>query len=156
MTTTTDDEGSRRAIPPVPRLKDQAERMRARAAGRGETMSRAEALEALARLMGLRDWNTLRALAARGPEGAPLEAEEKVWARVMGAGPVAAKVLRVREGGKPGLWRIEVAFAAPLVAGDRLPAVFEGRERMSAEIDGNGISAGRLSSGAPHLALELR
>ena len=101
-------------VPPVPRLKDQAARLRARAQARGEAMSHAQSLEALARLMGRADWNTLRAAAVAGPAGAPLAAEEKVWARYMGSAPIKAKVLAVRAGAKPGLWRVQIAFAEAL------------------------------------------
>ena len=142
-------------VPPLPRLKDQAARLRARAEARGEAMTRAQALEALARLMGHADWNTLRAAATRGPDGAPLQAEEKVWARYMGSAPIRAKVLRVREGARPGLWRVWIAFAEPLT-GKGLPAVLEDRGRLSAEIDGAGASVGRRSDGTAHLTLELR
>ncbi|MGG7566608.1 glyoxalase superfamily protein [Rhodovulum sp. DZ06] len=151
----TTEHAGRRPVPPVPRLKDQAARLRARAHARGEEMSASQALEALARLMGAPDWNTLRASAVKGPEGAPLEAEEKVWARYMGSDPVRAKVLRVALGEKPGLWRVQIQFLESR-EGKNLSPVHLSRERVQADVDGAGVSVGRLSSGIPHLALELR
>lgn len=141
-------------LPPVPRLKDQAARLRARAIARGEEMSAAGALEALAQIMGFRDWNTLRAMAVRAPADAPVQPERKVLARYMGSAPIRARVMRVEPGAQDGLWRVWLRFDESR-AGKGLPAVLESRVRVHADVDAAGVSVGRRSDGVPHLRIEL-
>ena len=56
---------------PEPRDKAMARHLRAALADRGVTVSHAEALELVARQLGMRDWNTLAAASSRDPGGGP-------------------------------------------------------------------------------------
>ncbi len=139
-------------LPGLDRLKDQARRMRARAAARGAPITHSAALERLARALGCRDWNTLRGLAARRPEGAPAAPGERVALRYMGV-PAQGRVQTVRAADDgPGLWRVALDLDAPMTvcAPGGIPVV---RRRIMATVDGDGVSRDRRSDGTPHLAL---
>jgi hypothetical protein len=137
--------------PPLARIKDQARRMRTRTVAKGAPLSQAQALEKLARMLGHRDWNTLRALAARTPEGAPLSVGDRVRLRYLGV-PADARVRSVQEGEEDGLWRIALDLSGPL----SIPTA-EGidltRRRLHALVDRKGVSPARRSDGVPHLEL---
>jgi hypothetical protein len=144
-----------KTIPPLTRLKDQARRMRARSDAKGDPMTQAEALEKLARMLGRRDWNTLRAEVAHTPDGAPVGVGDKVRLRYMGV-PADGKVIAVAEAaaadGDGPLWSLEIALTAPVT----IPSA-EGmdltRRRLRATVDKSGVTPARRSDGTPHLAL---
>lgn len=138
-------------IPPLARLKDQAGRMRARAVAKGETMSQAEALEKLARMLGQRDWNTLRALSAQTPEGAPVSVGDRVRLRYLGV-PAEARVRSVHEGDEAGLWQVVLDLSGPLSI-PTADGIELTRRRLHAAVDKKGVSPACRSDGVPHLEL---
>ena len=138
-------------IPPLARLKDQAGRVRARAEARGEAMSQAEALEKFAKMLGRRDWNTLRALAAHTPEGAPASVGDRVRLRYLGV-PAEGRVRSVHEGEEDGLWRIALDLSGPLSV-PTAEGIDLTRRRLRAVVDCKGVSPARRFDGVPHLEL---
>lgn len=137
--------------PPLARLKDQAGRMRARAAAEGRTMTRAEALEKLARLLGHRDWNTLHAAAAHVPEGAPVKTGDRLRLRYMGVA-AEGRVRSVHDGAAEGLWRVVIDLPAPLTI-PTADGIDLTRRRLHGDVDAKGLSPARRSDGTPHLDL---
>jgi hypothetical protein len=142
-----------KTIPPLTRLKDQARRMRARSDAKGDPMTQAEALEKLARMLGRRDWNTLRAEVAHTPDGAPVSVGDKVRLRYMGV-PADGKVIAVAEADGDGrLWSLQIALTAPVTV-PSAEGIDLTRRRLRATVDKSGVtSARRRSDGTPHLAL---
>jgi hypothetical protein len=94
--------------------KTQAKRLRAALADDGVAVSHSRALELVARLHGVRDWNTLSA--APKPQGAP-GAPFAIGDRVAGTfndAPAQGRVIGLSETIKPDLWRVTVAFDPPV------------------------------------------
>ncbi|MGM4980389.1 MULTISPECIES: glyoxalase superfamily protein [unclassified Rhizobium] len=140
--------------PSIDELKVQARRLRQAMAERGDDMSHSAALELIAKQHGLRDWNTLSALAAK-PNDRP-DAPFAVGAAVRGrylnqafTGKVLA--LSAKSGG---LYKITIHFDEPVdvVAFESFSAF---RQRINAQVDADGISPRKTSNGVPHLVLDI-
>jgi len=140
--------------PSIDELKVQARRLRQAMAERGDDMSHSAALELIAKQHGLRDWNTLSALAAK-PNDRP-DAPFAVGAAVRGrylnqafTGKILA--LSAKSGG---LYKITIHFDEPVdvVAFESFSAF---RQRINAQVDADGISPRKTSNGVPHLVLDI-
>lgn len=128
--------------------------MRQAMSEQGTVLPHAAALELLARQHGMRNWNTLFALAER-PVAQSLPFA--VGARVKGSylrQPFEGKVLSLSTlpGGK--LFKIVIEFDTPVevVTFERFSAY---RRRITAQIDENGISPRKTSDGVSHLVLNI-
>jgi len=140
--------------PSIDELKVQARRLRQAMAERGDDMSHSAALELIAKQHGLRDWNTLSALAAKPNDrpDAPFAVDAAVRGRYLNqafTGKVLA--LSAKSGG---LYKITIHFDEPVdvVAFESFSAF---RQRINAQVDADGISPRKTSNGVPHLVLDI-
>ncbi|WFU09948.1 glyoxalase superfamily protein [Rhizobium sp. CB3090] len=140
--------------PSIDELKAQAKRLRQAIAERGGDITHSAALELVAKQYGLRDWNTLSALAAKpnAVPSAPVAVGTAVRGRYLNQ-PFTGKVLALSEQ-SGGLHRITIHFDAPVdvVTFESFSAF---RQRINAQIDANGISPRKTSDGVPHLVLDI-
>lgn len=140
--------------PSIDDLKAQAKRLRGAMEASGTPISHSAALELVARQYGVRDWNTLSALAGR-PNAAPLAALT-VGARVSGRylnQPFTGRILALGEQ-SGGLHRLTLHFDEPVdvVTFESFSAF---RQRVNAQVDENGVSPRRTSNGLPQLVLDI-
>ncbi|MBB3608871.1 glyoxalase superfamily protein [Rhizobium sp. BK602] len=142
--------------PSIDELKAQAKRLRHAMHERGDDVTHSAALELLARQHGLRDWNTLSALAARPNAAPPPHLPFGVGSAIRGRylnQPFTGKVLALSA--QPGgLYRITIHFDEPVdvVTFESFSAF---RRRINAQIDADGISPRKTSDGVPHLVLDV-
>jgi hypothetical protein len=142
------------AYPTIEELKSQAKRLRQAMETRGTAISHSAALELVAQQHGLRDWNTLSALATR-PNEEPIAALS-VGAQVRGRylnQAFSGKILALSAHGG-GLHKITIHFDEPVdvVTFESFSAF---RQRINAQVDGNGVSPRKTSNGVPHLVLDI-
>ncbi len=93
--------------------KTQAKRLRTALADDGVAVSHSRALELVARLHGVRDWNTLSAEAPAPDNAAPFAIGDRV-AGTFNENPAQGRVIGMSETIKPDLWRVTVAFDPPV------------------------------------------
>ncbi|KAA1177957.1 hypothetical protein FP026_22405 [Rhizobium tropici] len=140
--------------PSIDELKAQARRLRQAMAERGDDMSHSMALELVAKQHGLRDWNTLSALATKSNDGpdAPFDVGSAVRGRYLNQ-PFTGKVLAM-SAKSGGLYRITIHFDEPVdvVEFESFSAF---RQRINAQVDADGISPRKTSNGVPHLVLDV-
>ena len=133
--------------------KTQAKRLRAAMAERGTAISHSEALEAVARQHGAKDWNTLHARIGNRPPGPPIEVGQTVEGAYLGR-PVRGEVKSVRAMADGSMFEVSLELDEPVNVSD-----FESfevlRRRLRATIRRSGETVEKISSGAPHLALKL-
>lgn len=133
-------------------LKSEARAMRDANAVTGKTMTQAQALEAVARKHGYRDWNTASAV-AQDVGQAPVTVgqhvtgtylKQKFSARVLGTSILSA--------GR--YYRVTLHFDTPVdvVTFDSFSAL---RRRVTTRVDAQGVSPERTSDGEPHVRLDL-
>ena len=142
------------AYPAIEDLKSQAKRLRQAMETRGTAISHSAALELVAQQHGVRDWNTLSALARR-PNEEPITAlfvGSQVRGRYLNQ-PFSGKILALSAHGG-GLHKITIHFDEPVdvVTFESFSAF---RQRINAQVDGNGVSPRKTSNGVPHLVLDI-
>jgi len=142
------------AYPTIEELKSQAKRLRQAMEARGTAISHSAALELVAQQHGVRDWNTLSALATR-PNEEPIAAicvGSLVRGRYLSQ-PFTGKILALSAHGG-GRHNITIHFDEPVdvVTFESFSAF---RQRINAQIDGNGVSPRKTSNGVPHLVLDI-
>lgn len=142
------------AYPTIEELKSQAKRLRQAMETRGTAISHSAALELVAQQHGVRDWNTLSALATR-PNEEPIAALS-VGAQIRGRylnQTFSGKILALSAHGG-GLHKITIHFDEPVdvVTFESFSAF---RQRINAHVDGNGVSPRKTSNGVPHLVLDI-
>ncbi|WP_377512775.1 glyoxalase superfamily protein [Octadecabacter sp. R77987] len=133
-------------IPPLATLKDQARRLRADLTARGHDTTHAQALEMLAHQMGLRDWNTLAALAGRTNAPTPLTLGARITGRYLGH-DVAGTVLAIAAHG--GLTRLTIKLDEPVDV-VRFDSFSSLRRRITVSLNDDGETPQRTSDGQPH------
>lgn len=143
------------AYPTIEELKSQAKRLRQAMEARGTAISHSAALELIARQHGVRDWNTLSALATRPNEEpiAAISVGSLVRGRYLNQ-PFTGKVLALAAQPGGGLHKITIHFDEPVdvVTFESFSAF---RQRINAQVDSNGVSPRKTSNGVPHLVLEI-
>ncbi len=139
----------------IDELKSQAKRLRDAMAGSGTPVSHGAALELVAKSHGVRDWNTLSALAARSDnaEATPAAVGAHVSGEYLGQ-RFTGCVLAFSRLSQSGYYTITLHFDEPVdvVTFDSFSAF---RQRVNATIDGKGVSPRQTSNGRPHLVLDL-
>ncbi|MFV0513668.1 MAG: glyoxalase superfamily protein [Jhaorihella sp.] len=130
-------------------LKAQARRLRSRLADHGTAISHSQSLELVARQNGARDWNTLRALAARPDRNRPLAIGDRVAGTYLGQ-PFTGHVHGLSQAENPSCQRITVRFDEPVdvVRFDSFSAF---RRQVSATIGANGQSVHKTSDGVAQM-----
>ncbi|MBY5808560.1 glyoxalase superfamily protein [Rhizobium leguminosarum] len=141
--------------PVIEELKNQAKRLRQAMNDRGTPLTHSAALEMIARQHGVRDWNTLAALAAK-PNAAP-KTRLFVGAHIRGRylnQPFTGEVLALSALPGGDLHRITIRFDKPVdvVTFESFSAF---RQRVNAQIDAAGVSPRKTSNGVLHLVLDL-
>ena len=140
--------------PSIDELKAQAKRLRQAMEARGSALSHSAALELIAQQYGARDWNTLSALATR-PNAEPvslLSVGVQVRGRYLNQ-PFSGRILALAQT-NGGLHKITIHFDEPVdvVTFESFSAF---RQRINAQVDGNGISPRKTSNGLPQLVLDI-
>lgn len=137
-------------LPPVAELKAQAKRLRQQLSTDNPNFSHGAALEAVAKLHGFANWNTLRAIAERPNAPRVLTIGDRV-AGVYLKQPFEGVVRGVEALGA-GHQRLTIVFDEPVdvVTFDSFSAF---RSRIRVVVDEDGVSPAKLSSGEPHLVL---
>ena len=140
--------------PSIDELKVQARRLRQAMIERGDDISHSAALELVAKQYGLRDWNTLSALAAKpnAAPNAPFAVGTAIRGRYLNQ-PFTGKVLAL-SAKSGGLYKISIHFDEPVdvVTFESFSAF---RQRINAQVDADGISPRKTSNGVPHLVLDI-
>ncbi len=143
------------AYPTIEELKSQAKRLRQAMEARGTAISHSAALELIAQQHGVRDWNTLSALATRPNEEpiAAISVGSLVRGRYLNQ-PFTGKVLALAAQPGGGLHKITIHFDEPVdvVTFESFSAF---RQRINVQVDSNGASPRKTSNGVPHLVLEI-
>ncbi|QGX98509.1 hypothetical protein EI983_09540 [Roseovarius faecimaris] len=135
-------------LPPRAELKAQARRLRAAMADQGRPMTHATALETVAHQWGLRDWNTLSALA---PDTAPpWQIGQRVTGRYLGQ-PFKGRIKSVAQTGDSHA-RLTLVFDQPVdvVTSDKFSSL---RRQVTATVNSDGRTVEKTSDGQPHLVL---
>ncbi|MDW3182132.1 MULTISPECIES: glyoxalase superfamily protein [unclassified Roseobacter] len=136
-------------LPSRDALKAQARRLRARLIEAGQPMSHSMALEAVAHQWGMRDWNTLCALAGDAPRTA-WQIGQRVSGRYLGRrfqGVVKAANQRAQ-----GFWRMTIRFDQPVdvVRSEQFSCL---RRQINCSLDARGRSPQKTSDGVPQVIL---
>lgn len=132
----------------IDELKAQAKRLRARLKSTGVQLSHSETLELIAHQHGVRDWNTLRAMAGNRMH---LRVGDRVSGRYLGQ-PFTAEVRGMTKLGDGEQRRVTLQFDAPVDV-VRFDSFSSFRQRVTGEIGWDGRSARRTSDGAPQLVV---
>lgn len=137
------------SIAPVAELKSQAKRLREALKTTGVIVSHSAALELLARQHGVRDWNTLTAIAGNRMH---LRVGDRVKGRYLGQ-PFTAEIRGLTVLGDGAQRRLTLQFDAPVdvVRFDSFSAI---RQRVTGEIGWDGRSTRRTSDGEPQLVVQ--
>lgn len=133
-------------------LRAEARALRAERARAGVTMSHSQALEAVARQHGYRDWNTARAM-LKPPHACPVQVGQAVSGRYLKQA-FTGTVLGVHMLPGAGYFCLTLAFDEPVdvVGFDSFSAL---RRRVRCRVDARGVSPERTSDGMPHMQLML-
>lgn len=136
----------------VDAFKAQAKRLRRQLADTGTEISHSLALELVAQQHGARDWNTLRALAARPGNNQPLAVGDRVSGRYLGQ-PFTGYIHGLEHADPTGHQRITLHFDEPVdvVTFDSFSSF---RQRVSGTINSDGMSPRKTSDGAPQLVVQ--
>jgi len=137
-------------IPSRDVLKTQAKRLRGDLAARGQDISHAAALEAIAHQWGARDWNTLSAQAKTAHSG--WTPGERVSGRYLGHTFIG--VIKSARLSANGYWSLTIRFdeAIDVVTSAQFSSF---RKQVMTTVNGKGISPQKTSDGQPHMVLQL-
>ncbi|WP_420585780.1 glyoxalase superfamily protein [Ruegeria sp.] len=135
-------------IAPIEELKAQARRLREKLRITGVQLSYSEALEMLAHQHGLRDWNTLSAMAGNRMH---LRVGDRVKGRYLGQ-PFTAEIRSLTKLGDGAHRRLTLQFDAPVDVG-RFDSFSSFRQRVTGVIGWDGLSARKTSDGEPQLVV---
>jgi hypothetical protein len=155
-------------LPPRATLKAQAKRLRADLATKGQALTHAQALEAIAHQWGARDWNTLHAAAPEttvettvetsgetsGETGSPkahYAPLQRVTGRYLGH-PFTGHV-KAAQSAHGGFWRLTLVFdkAVDVVTSKHFSAL---RKQVNTTVGPEGHSAEKTSDGQPHMVIQ--
>lgn len=130
-------------------LKAQARRLRSRLADGDTAISHSQSLELVAQQNGARDWNTLRALAARPDNNRPLAVGDRVAGSYLGQ-PFTGYVYGLSHAPNAPYTRITLQFDEPVDV-VRFDSFSSFRQRVSATIGNDGQSVQKTSDGVAQM-----
>lgn len=140
--------------PPIEELKLQARRLRQAMNDHGDAISHSTSLELIAKQYGMRDWNTLSALAAKMSNDTklPLVIGATISGRYLNQA-FTGKILTITER-SDGLYEISIHFDKPVdvVTFESFSAF---RQRITALVDHTGVSPRKTSNGLSQLILDI-
>lgn len=131
-------------------LKAQAKALRAALAASGRDVSHSQSLELLARQHGVRDWNTLHAMAGNAPPGFVLG--QRVAGRYLGQ-HFRGKILAIRSMADDTRLAVTIRFDCPVDV-IRFEGMSNLRSQVNAVIDLDGCTVEKTSDGLPQLMIE--
>jgi len=134
-------------------LKQQAKRLRAGLADQGEGISHSRSLELVAHQHGYKDWNTIHAAIGNQPPPCPLTIGQNVTGRYLGQS-FAGEVIGVQLMIDPGRFRATVQFDDPVDVVE-FESFSNFRSRVTSIINGDGVSAEKLSNGLRQMVIDL-
>ncbi|GAA6191012.1 glyoxalase superfamily protein [Phaeobacter sp. NW0010-22] len=135
-------------IAPVTELKAQAKRLRDKLRGTGVQLSHSESLELVATQHGVRDWNTLHAMAGNK---LLLRVGDRVRGRYLGQ-PFVGEVRALSNIADGSHRRITLHFDKPVDV-VKFDSFSSFRQRVSGEIGWDGRSTRKTSDGEPQLVV---
>ena len=140
-----------RDLPNVDLLKDQAKRLRQSLAATGNAITHSQALEALAGQYGLKDWNTLSALAGAIPNRRSYRVGDRVRGTYLGQ-PFEGRIKGAHALSGGSRHRLTIRFDKPVdvVTFESFSAY---RRQVTCTVDDDGVTASRTSDGRPHMVL---
>ena len=140
--------------PSIEELKLQARRLRQAMSEHGDAISHSTALELVTKQYGVRDWNTLSALASKmnNDTRLPLAIGTTVSGRYLNQA-FTGKILTIAERSDR-LYEITIHFDKPVdvVTFESFSAF---RQRITALVNSAGISPRKTSNGIPQLVLDI-
>ena len=139
-------------MPTIEDLKSQAKRLRASLAN-NSPITHSQALEAVARQHGYKDWNTIHAACGNAPPGPPWQVGQTVTGAYLGK-PVRGTIRSVRSWAEGRMFRITLDLETPVnvSAFDSFEVT---RRRLTATLDRNGETVEKITGGTPQLKLDL-
>lgn len=135
-------------IAPVEELKAQAKRLREKLRQTGISLSHSEALEMVAHQHGVRDWNTLHAMAGNRMR---LRVGDRVEGLYLGQ-PFTAEIRGMTKLGDGAHRRVTLQFDKPVDV-VRFDSFSSFRQRVTGEIGWDGRSPRQTSDGEPQLVV---
>jgi len=142
-----------RDLPSVDLLKDQAKRLRQSLAAAGNDITHSQALEAIAGQYGLKDWNTLSALAGAKPNRRSYSVGDAVRGSYLGQ-RFSGRIRGITMLHGDGRYRMTIRFDEPVDV-VTFASFSSFRRQINCTVDEDGVSASRTSDGRPHLQLDL-
>lgn len=139
-------------MPTIEDLKSQAKRLRASLSG-SNPLSHSQALEAVARQHGYKDWNTIHAACGNAPLSPPWHVGQIVTGAYLGK-PVRGTIKSVREMAEGRMFRISLDLDQPVnvSAFDSFDVM---RRRLSATVSREGETVEKITGGTPQLKLDV-
>ncbi len=139
-------------MPTIEDLKSQAKRLRASLSARNP-LSHSQALEAVARQHGYKDWNTIHAACGNAPPGPPWQVGQTVTGAYLGK-PVRGTIKSVREWADGRMFRVTLDLDEPVnvSAFDSFEVM---RRRLSATLSRDGETVEKITGGTPQLKLDV-
>ncbi len=139
-------------MPTIEDLKSQAKRLRASLSA-SNPLSHSQALEAVARQHGYKDWNTIHAACGNAPPGPPWQVGQTVTGAYLGK-PVRGTVKSVREWAEGRMFRVTLDLDEPVNV-----SAFESfdvmRRRLSATVSREGETIEKITGETPQLKLDV-
>ncbi len=139
-------------MPTLDDLKSQAKRLRASLSG-SNPMSHSQALEAVARQHGYKDWNTIHAACGNAPPGPPWQVGQAVTGTYLGK-PVRGMIKSVNQWAEGRMFRVSLDLDEPVNV-----SAFESfdvlRHRLSATLTRDGETVEKITGGTPQLKLDV-
>ena len=138
-------------IPPIPYLKHKAKEFRLKQAEQNISISHSDALEALAKIYGYRDWNILSAIAKK--QSSIVNVGQRVKGRYLGK-VFEGMIKAVRMTSDPDKMRITIVFdhAIDVVPFDSFSNF---RKQVSCYLTQKAMTNEITSNGQPQLILDL-
>lgn len=139
-------------MPTIEDLKSQAKRLRASLAG-SNPLSHSQALEAVARQHGYKDWNTIHAACGNASPGPPWQVGQSVTGAYLGK-PVRGTIKSVREMAEGRMFRVTLDLDRPVnvSAFDSFEVT---RRRLSATLSRQGETVEKITGGTLQLKLDV-
>lgn len=139
-------------MPTIEDLKSQAKRLRASLAG-SNPLSHSQALEAVARQHGYKDWNTIHAACGNAAPGPPWQVGQTVTGAYLGK-PVRGTIKSVQEWAEGRMFRVTLDLDEPVnvSAFDSFEVT---RRRLTATIGRDGATVEKITGGTPQLKLDV-
>ena len=139
-------------MPTIEDLKTQAKRLRASLSG-STPISHSQALEAVARQHGYKDWNTIHAAYGTNTPGPPWRVGQTVKGAYLGK-PIQGKIKSVQEWAEGRMFRVTLDLDEPVnvSAFDSFDVT---RRRLTANLSRDGETVEKISGGTPQLRLDI-